>query len=367
LVMTRRAQAVKPATRRIRAFVDFLLVVLPAFLLLNLLENVVRTVGPGWKTKPWVPLDFRSFWRDGRHYLHGHSPYHAAFAHTSVYPAPVAALFAPLAMVPFHVAVGIFAATSILAVAGSLWLFGIRDWRCYGAALLSPAVLTAITVGTLTPLLLLGLAATWKLRERRSVAVPVALLIVGKLIFWPILVWLFLTGRRRVAVEAVVLAFAVALLGWAPIGFADIARYPTILEHLGAGYGPKSYAIISLIGGGRATDVAVAAAAVLILWALRRTGDRRLFAFAVLATLACSPIVWLHYFAFLVAVAAVIQPRFGVLWLAPALLWLTPHQMIGGDRWRVALVIAVCTLMLLLSRVSPKLDRADLPAAVSAG
>ena len=107
MVMTRRAQAVKPATRRIRAFVDFLLVVLPAFLLLNLLENVVRTVGPGWRTEPWVPLDFRSFWRDGRHYLHGHSPYHAAFAHTSVYPAPVAALFAPLAMVPFHVAVGI--------------------------------------------------------------------------------------------------------------------------------------------------------------------------------------------------------------------------------------------------------------------
>jgi hypothetical protein len=364
--MTSRAQAVPPAARIIRASVDFLLVVLPAFFLFNVLFNIVRTVGPGWKTKPWIPLDFRSFWRDGRHYLHGQSPYHASFAHTSVYPAPVAALFAPFAMVPFHVAVGIFAATSTLAVAGSLWLFGVRDWRCYAAVLLSPAVLTAITVGTLTPLLLFGLAATWKLRERRSVAVPVALLIVGKLIFWPILVWLFFTGRRRASVEAVVLAFAVALLGWVPIGFADITRYPTILEHLGAGYGPKSYAIISLIGAGRATDVAVAAAAVVILWALRQSDERRLFSFAVLATLACSPIVWLHYFAFLVAVAAVIQPRFGLLWLAPALLWLTPHQMIGGDRWRVFLVIAVCALMLLLSRSSPNLDRADLPTAVPA-
>src|SRR5437868_12144197 len=157
---------------------------------------MLGSVVSGWKTTPQSPIDFHSFWRDGTRYLHGQSPYHASFTDTSVYPVPVAALFAPLALLPFHAAAVVFLSISTVAAAGSLWLFGIRDWRCYGATFISPAVLTGITVGTLTPLLLLSLAATWKLRQRRSVAIPVALLIIGKLIFWPIVVCLILTGRR---------------------------------------------------------------------------------------------------------------------------------------------------------------------------
>src|ERR1700757_49251 len=128
LVMAVRAPAVKAAPL-IRAVGDAILVMVPTLLLGMMLAGVVS----GWKTTSQIPLDFHSFWRDGRHYLHGQSPYRASFAHTSVYPAPVAAFFAPFALLSFHTAASIFLAISAIAVAGSLWLFGIRDWRCYAA------------------------------------------------------------------------------------------------------------------------------------------------------------------------------------------------------------------------------------------
>jgi hypothetical protein len=339
-----------------RAVLDVTLAIVPALLLATMLSNVVI----GWKTTPQIPLDFHSFWRDGSRYLHGRSPYPASFAHTSVYPAPVAAMFAPFALIHFHTAASIFLALSTAAVAASLWLFDIRDWRCYAATFLTPTVLTAITVGTLTPLLLLGLAATWRLRRRRSVVFPIALLIVGKLIFWPFLLWLVIIGRRRAAAEAVLLTIAVVLVGWAPIGFAGLTRYPTILGRLGSGYGPESYALPTLVGGGRAADAAVAGATALLLWRARRLEEHQLFALVVLATLACSPIVWLHYFAFLIAVAAVLQPRLGAPWMIPSLFWVTPQQMINGERWRLAAAIAICALMALM--VLLRTPRAQLPA-----
>ena len=54
----------------------------------------------------------------------------------------------------------------IAAVAATLAVLGVRDWRCYGAAYLSIAVLHDIRLGALTPLLALGLALVWRWRER---------------------------------------------------------------------------------------------------------------------------------------------------------------------------------------------------------
>ena len=39
------------------------------------------------------------------------------------------------------------------------------------------------------------------------------------------------------------------------------------------------------------------------------------------AVIACSPIVWLHYFALLVVVVAVAQPRLGLAWFVPLLMY----------------------------------------------
>ena len=110
--------------------------------------------------------DFHVFWEAGGHYLSGaaiypslatatHPPAHLA-GNLFVYPAEMAALFVPLAVLPYPVACGLWLALGTLAIAGAIWLFGVRDWRCYGAAFLWPSTLTGLTVGTLDPVLGVG-------------------------------------------------------------------------------------------------------------------------------------------------------------------------------------------------------------------
>ena len=56
----------------------------------------------------------------------------------------------------------------------------------------------------------------------------------------------------------------------------------------------------------------------------RRDDDARSFTCAVAATLALSPIVWLHYLVALLVPMAILRPRFSLLWLLPVLLWVSP-------------------------------------------
>ena len=56
-----------------------------------------------------------------------------------------------------------------------------------------------------------------------------------------------------------------------------------------------------------------------------RQGDARTsFILAVAASLAFTPVVWLHYFALLLVVVALAQPRLGFVWLVPLGLFVTP-------------------------------------------
>jgi hypothetical protein len=316
-------------------------VVVAPLLLIVFIAGDVR----GWHTVPRTPVDFHIFWTAGRSYLHGHSPYGHSLSEAFVYPPPAALLFAPLALLPYHVAAGLFLTVSLAAVLGALWLLGVRDRRIYAAAFLSPAVLTALTIGTITPLLLLGLAAVWRFRNHRGVAVPVALLIVCKLFLWPILVWLLVTRRQRAAVEAVALSLVLTLASWAWIGFADIGRYPSILDQLVRVEGAKSYALAS----GRPAEVLLGGVVVISLWMGRGLGERRLFALAIVGGILASPIVWLHYLALLVVVLAVLEAPL-VYWLIPALLWVTPLQQTSGVTWRVLVAAAVCALCLFARR-----------------
>ena len=57
----------------------------------------------------------------------------------------------------------------------------------------------------------------------------------------------------------------------------------------------------------------------------RRGDDARSFTCAVAATLALSPIVWLHYLVVLLVPIAIARPRFSALWLLPVLLWASPR------------------------------------------
>ena len=73
------------------------------------------------------------------------------------------------------------------------------------------------------------------------------------------------------------------------------------------------------------------------------------FILAIAASLAFTPVVWLHYFALLLVVVAVAQPRLGLVWLVPLGLFVTPGS---GDptpfQTTATFTIAALTIVLAL-------------------
>jgi hypothetical protein len=63
-----------------------------------------------------------------------------------------------------------------------------------------------------------------------------------------------------------------------------------------------------------------------VVWTARRGDERSAFILAIAAALALSPLVWLHYFAFLVVVVALAQPRLGALWFLPLVMFVCPGR-----------------------------------------
>ena len=309
-------------------------------------------------------FDFQVFWEAGRDVLAGNSPYppvDAAVLATEqnfVYPAAAAYLIAPFSLLPLNVAGAIFTVLSIGAVPLALRLLGVRDWRCYGAAVLSAPVLHGAIVGAISALLALALAAGWRWRDRPIVVAPlVALLVVSKVFLWPLGLWLLVTGRTRSAFAAAGLSLAAAFAGWAALGFAGLADYPRLLSLLsdllqGEGYSPVALALslgapesaarLLAYGAGGA-----AVAACVVLGRRRSEGaDLASLCVALAAALLLSPIVWTHYLTVLFVPIAILRPRLSGLWLVPLVLWLTPAQS-DGVAWRVVVGFAVMLIPLV--------------------
>ena len=55
----------------------------------------------------------------------------------------------------------------------------------------------------------------------------------------------------------------------------------------------------------------------------RRGDERSAFILALAAALALSPLVWLHYFALLIAIVAVARQRLGLVWFVPLAMFLS--------------------------------------------
>jgi hypothetical protein len=303
--------------------------------------------------------DFAIFRRAGGAVLHGHSPYVPptlkvlAANDRFVYPTPFALPFVPFALVPEKAAAIAFLILSVGAVLGSLWLLGVRDWRCYGASLLGLPVFGALGVGSIGPFLLLLCALGWRFRNRSVAGVPLALAAAAKLFLWPLLVWLLVTRRfRAFAVSLVTLAATFAL--WASIDAEGMRRYPETVRLLNEVQRWKSYSVqslfISLHVPASASELvagAVAVAAIVALVLLRRRGDDVTFSAAVVAALIATPILWNHYLVLLLVPIALARPRFSPLWLLPLVLWVTPHPESVGVAWRIVFVLAVVALVAL--------------------
>ena len=96
-------------------------------------------------------------------------------------------------------------ACSAPACFASLWILGVRDWRCLVLALTSPVVVHGLYYGNLTVLL--------RPARRARVALPRSCAgspgsrsgaaVAAKLFVWPLVVWLLLTRRFRAAAWAI--------------------------------------------------------------------------------------------------------------------------------------------------------------------
>ena len=301
--------------------------------------------------------DFAIFRRAGQAVLHGHSPYVQptlkllAANDRFVYPTPFAIPFVPFAAMPEQAAAVSFLVLSVAAVLGSVWLLGVRDWRCYGAAMLGLPVFGALGVGSIGPFLLLLCALGWRFRSRTVAGVPLALAAAAKLFLWPLLVWLLVTRRFRAFGAALVTLAATAAI-WASIDPSGMRRYPETVRLLNDVQRWKSYSVqslfISLHVSTWTSELMAGAAAVAVVVALvllRRRGDDVTFAAAVVAALIATPILWNHYLVLLLVPIALARPRFAPLWLLPLVLWVTPHPESLGLVWRIVLVLAVIVVV----------------------
>ena len=163
-------------------------------------------------------FDFHGgIWNAAQDLLNGRSPYRPArldaiaahiraggaaptIVELPVYPPTVMLVLAPLGLLPATVANAVFVALLVPLPALALRLVGVRDLRCYAIAYACAPVLLGIEIGTLSPILMVGLAAAWRWRDR---AVTVALVVCGliclKLFLWPMVIWLAATRRWRAA------------------------------------------------------------------------------------------------------------------------------------------------------------------------
>ena len=314
-----------------------------------------------------VDVRFRSSlgdWEIFRHASHlalgGHSPFSIAdpsvLGHNDqfVYP-PITALFiAPFAALPDEAGRAAVFLLTLVCVPLALRLLGVRDWRCYGIAVLTAPVLNAVSLGTLSSVLLLGVAAAWRYRDRRHVAAATtAVTGVAKLFVWPLFVWLLATRRLRTAVEAGAVALLLLVGGWAAIGFAGLRSYPRLLHVLSQVEAVQSFSLVGLlrVHGGIATALTVLLAAAVVagvvLAARGEDGDRRSLAVAVAGTLLATPVLWLHYLVLLFVPIALTRPRLSALWFAPLAFWVTPLAHSDGSVWRTCFVLAVAALIVL--------------------
>ena len=297
--------------------------------------------------------------------LHGHSPYPALNdpildeQKGYVYPPQLLFLLLPLTVLPVPIASALVAAGMIALLVLTLRVLEVRDVRCYAATLLWVPAISGVLLSNLSIPLAFALAVLW--RYRKAVwppAVALGLAISAKFLLWPMLVWLLATRRLRAAAVTLLVGTTVTLVAWALIGFEGLSGYPDLLRRLSELQSERSYSLVGMTsalglpdGVGRAATLLVGAALLAGCVVLaRRKDEERAFACAVAATLALSPIVWLHYLVSLLVPLAILRPRFTWLWMLPALLWVSPKPGYaeGVQTFMPALVAAILLVVLLM-------------------
>jgi hypothetical protein len=298
-----------------------------------------------------------------------------------VYPPLLAFLASPLTLVGGDAASAVGVTLFLALLAATLWITGVRDWRCYGVVLLWAPTFNAVQNLNVSLPLAFGVAALWCLRRRaRAAGLVLGLLVAVKLFLWPLIGWLVAVRRPRAALVAAVVAPLLVLGSWAAIGFDGLAGYRDLLARFTELNETDSYAVsgaLAALGAPELAGRAVAVAVTALLLALgvrfgRRGDELRAFTAFLAAALALPPILWQHYLLVLLVPLAVSRPRLSAAWLLPLVLWLAP-QTANGDWWQTLLVPAVAVALVVTAlvpgdarrRVATTRDRA--PAAARTG
>jgi len=297
----------------------------------------------------------------------GNSPYPAlddprlAAETAYVYPPLLAFALIPFTALSENAAAVLAALAACVALLGTLLLVGVRDWRCYGAALLWAPSLNALHTASSSLLVALGVAVAWRYRATvwpLSAAVGTAVAL--KLVIWPLLAWTLLTRRFLATGGAVCVAAGITLVTWGALGFEDIGRYPELLRKLAELEAEESYSLVGAFAAGGlegsaarvvAGAIAVAMVGGCILFA-RRDDDLRSFTCALAAALAFTPILWQHYLVLLLVPIAVARPRLSAIWLVPIILWAAPRDD-NGSAFQTFLPVLVAAALVAFVLASP--------------
>ena len=287
-----------------------------------------------WALAGWViPPDLGIFLNAGDAVLHGRTPYRDVDAighHLGyVYPPLLAFVMIPLSILPAALASSIWALMTFAFVSWSLWLLGVRDWRCYPVALLWPFTREAVEFGAIGPLLLLIVAFLWRYRDSTwGAATATASAVAAKLFLWPLALWLAFTGRIRTAGLSIAVTFVLVFVPWIAIGLAGLRQYPALLQEVADQQDYRSYSVIALVrslGGSSelAKVLSLLLGVALLALAFRaarhstslRDRDRISLGYVLAASLVLTPVVWPHYLVLLLAPLALARPRLSALWL----------------------------------------------------
>lgn len=287
-----------------------------------------------WAHSHTLAYDFDRAYLPAAHLvLHGASPFgpttRAALASQTafVYPPVGAFLAAPFATLPAHAADVLVTVVAALAVPAILALLGVRDWRCFGAALLWMPTISAVHLGTIVVVLALGVALAWRWRDQAVRAGLVLGLVVAlKLFLWPLVLWFAITRRFKAAAVAACSSLVFLFAPWIPLHGAGLTSYPhrlSLLSSLEARRGFSPAALLAHLGVGWGVAEAVGYAlgvALLVLAYRRRRSETAAFGLVCSAALLLTPILWPNYLLIMLVPLAVLRPRFGVVWLLPAIL-----------------------------------------------
>jgi hypothetical protein len=331
--------------------------------------------------KSSLAIDFARAYLPAAHkVVHGHSPYAPitskalALGSEFVYPPLTAWLVAPFIAVPVGVAEALAVVVAIAAVAATLLLLGIRDWRCFMIALLWVPTFAAVQTGNVALPVTVGVAAIWRFRDRRILpGVLVGLLIALKLYLWPLAVWLLVTRRTRGAALAAVTGVALLAVSWAPIHFTGLRGYPHLLSSVSKLERGNSYSVAALLAPisswavANAIGIALGVALLALAWRRAHLHDERgAFVWAIAATLTLTPIIWMDYFVVLLVVIGIYRQSLEPLWALPLALWVGP-QVSNGHPWQTSAVLAIVAITFVASTRSEPEPRSSSVRARVAG